>query len=131
MKYRWDEKYSELIYQYGGGISGGKAIYRSRRRTVGWVFARVDGGVAAGIGMRFAAAGSMVGFWASWFAPRGVACSTWRWNAVRFFRNESCGKCVPCRVGSQKMTDMLTAWTQGKSGTGICSCWTSFQTAIR
>jgi NADH:ubiquinone oxidoreductase subunit F (NADH-binding) len=34
-------------------------------------------------------------------------------NAVRFFRNESCGKCVPCRVGSQKLTDMLTAWTQG------------------
>src|SRR5262249_24689255 len=24
-------------------------------------------------------------------------------NATRFFRNESCGKCVPCRVGSQKL----------------------------
>jgi NADH:ubiquinone oxidoreductase subunit F (NADH-binding) len=35
-------------------------------------------------------------------------------NAVKFYRNESCGKCVPCRVGSQKLTDMLTAWTQGK-----------------
>ena len=35
-------------------------------------------------------------------------------NAVRFFRNESCGKCVPCRVGTQKMVDMLTAWTQGR-----------------
>jgi len=34
-------------------------------------------------------------------------------NAVRFYRNESCGKCVPCRVGSQKMTDMLFRWTQG------------------
>lgn len=28
-----------------------------------------------------------------------VACS-------RFFSRESCGKCVPCRVGSQKITDM-------------------------
>src|SRR5574341_1490254 len=36
-------------------------------------------------------------------------------NAVRFFRNESCGKCVPCRVGSQKMVDILTGWTQGHS----------------
>src|SRR6267143_390422 len=36
-------------------------------------------------------------------------------NAVRFFRNESCGKCVPCRVGSQKLVDILTGWTQGKS----------------
>jgi NADH:ubiquinone oxidoreductase subunit F (NADH-binding) len=35
-------------------------------------------------------------------------------NAVRFFRNESCGKCVPCRNGSQKMTDILIGWTQGK-----------------
>ena len=24
-------------------------------------------------------------------------------NATRFFRNESCGKCVPCRIGSQKL----------------------------
>jgi NADH-quinone oxidoreductase subunit F len=34
-------------------------------------------------------------------------------NAVKFYRNESCGKCVPCRVGSQKMVDMLTGWTRG------------------
>jgi NADH:ubiquinone oxidoreductase subunit F (NADH-binding) len=34
-------------------------------------------------------------------------------NAVRFYRNESCGKCVPCRVGSQKMVDLLTRWSQG------------------
>ncbi len=24
-------------------------------------------------------------------------------NATEFFRNESCGKCVPCRLGSQKL----------------------------
>ena len=35
-------------------------------------------------------------------------------NAVRFFRNESCGKCVPCRMGSQKLVEMLTAWSQGR-----------------
>jgi NADH:ubiquinone oxidoreductase subunit F (NADH-binding) len=27
-------------------------------------------------------------------------------NALEFFRNESCGKCVPCRVGSQKMANL-------------------------
>jgi NADH-quinone oxidoreductase subunit F len=36
-------------------------------------------------------------------------------NAVRFYRNESCGKCVPCRLGSQKMVEMLTGWTEGRS----------------
>ena len=29
-------------------------------------------------------------------------------NVLRFFRNESCGKCVPCRVGSQKALRILT-----------------------
>jgi NADH:ubiquinone oxidoreductase subunit F (NADH-binding) len=39
-------------------------------------------------------------------------------NSVRFFRNESCGKCVPCRLGSQKLVTMLTRWTQGKAAPG-------------
>jgi len=34
-------------------------------------------------------------------------------NAVRFFRNESCGKCVPCRVGSQKLVELLTRVARG------------------
>ena len=35
-------------------------------------------------------------------------------NSVRFFRNESCGKCVPCRVGSQKLVELLSGWTKGR-----------------
>jgi NADP-reducing hydrogenase subunit HndC len=38
-------------------------------------------------------------------------------NAVTFFRNESCGKCVPCRMGTQKLVDILTGWTHGKGST--------------
>ena len=30
-------------------------------------------------------------------------------NLVKFFRNESCGKCVPCRVGSQRAVEHLEA----------------------
>ena len=29
-------------------------------------------------------------------------------NFTRFFRNESCGKCVPCRIGSQKLFQIGT-----------------------
>jgi NADH:ubiquinone oxidoreductase subunit F (NADH-binding)/NADH:ubiquinone oxidoreductase subunit E len=29
-------------------------------------------------------------------------------NCTQFFRNESCGKCVPCRLGSQKLVDVLS-----------------------
>ena len=38
----------------------------------------------------------------------GVGCNVLA-EAVansRFYRNESCGKCVPCRIGSQKITEM-------------------------
>ena len=27
-------------------------------------------------------------------------------NAVEFYRNESCGKCVPCRIGTQKLVEL-------------------------
>ena len=30
-------------------------------------------------------------------------------NCTQFFRNESCGKCVPCRIGSQKLVEISTA----------------------
>ena len=30
------------------------------------------------------------------------------WACSRFYRDESCGKCVPCRIGSQKLTEILT-----------------------
>jgi NADH:ubiquinone oxidoreductase subunit F (NADH-binding)/NADH:ubiquinone oxidoreductase subunit E len=35
-------------------------------------------------------------------------------NCVEFYRNESCGKCVPCRVGSQKLVDVLTDLLAGR-----------------
>jgi NADH-quinone oxidoreductase subunit F len=36
-------------------------------------------------------------------------------NCVEFYRNESCGKCVPCRLGTQKLVDMLAAIVKGRS----------------
>jgi NADH:ubiquinone oxidoreductase subunit F (NADH-binding)/NADH:ubiquinone oxidoreductase subunit E len=37
-------------------------------------------------------------------------------NAVEFFRNESCGKCVPCRLGSQKFASLGAHLINGKIG---------------
>ncbi len=36
-------------------------------------------------------------------------------NLTRFFRNESCGKCVPCRVGSQKAVELLERVLAGQA----------------
>jgi NADH:ubiquinone oxidoreductase subunit F (NADH-binding)/NADH:ubiquinone oxidoreductase subunit E len=35
-------------------------------------------------------------------------------NALEFYRNESCGKCAPCRVGSQKLANLGTNLLAGK-----------------
>jgi NADH:ubiquinone oxidoreductase subunit F (NADH-binding) len=34
---------------------------------------------------------------------------------LTFTQEESCGKCLPCRVGTRKMLNLLTAITQGRS----------------
>lgn len=36
-------------------------------------------------------------------------------SLTRFFRNESCGKCVPCRVGSEKAVTLLQALADGQA----------------
>jgi NADH:ubiquinone oxidoreductase subunit F (NADH-binding) len=35
-------------------------------------------------------------------------------NCVEFFRNESCGKCVPCRLGSQQLVEQVAALREGR-----------------
>lgn len=35
-------------------------------------------------------------------------------SCLTFFRNESCGKCVPCRIGSQKLVEMATEIKAGR-----------------
>jgi formate dehydrogenase/NADH-quinone oxidoreductase subunit F len=52
-------------------------------------------------------AGSMLGSGALVVVAEGTDLLALATNVVRFFRNESCGKCVPCRVGSQKAVDIL------------------------
>jgi NADH:ubiquinone oxidoreductase subunit F (NADH-binding) len=37
-------------------------------------------------------------------------------NALEFFRNESCGKCVPCRIGSQKLATLGRSLLAGRIG---------------
>jgi formate dehydrogenase beta subunit len=37
-------------------------------------------------------------------------------NVLRFFRNESCGKCVPCRMGSHKAHELLVELLESGGG---------------
>ena len=38
-------------------------------------------------------------------------------NSMEFYRNESCGKCVPCRLGSQKVVSLGANLLEGKIAT--------------
>ncbi|MBA2576839.1 MAG: NAD(P)H-dependent oxidoreductase subunit E [Euzebyaceae bacterium] len=55
-----------------------------------------------------AEAGSMLGSGALVAVAEGTDLLAAATNVLRFFRNESCGKCVPCRVGSHKAHAILT-----------------------
>jgi formate dehydrogenase beta subunit len=53
-------------------------------------------------------AGSMLGSGAMVVIAAGTDPLAAATNVLRFFRDESCGKCVPCRVGSTKAHELLT-----------------------
>ena len=53
------------------------------------------------------AAGSMLGSGAIVVMAEGTDLLAAAVNVLRFFRDESCGKCVPCRVGSAKAHAIL------------------------
>ena len=107
--------YTEMIYQNAGGISGGAKLlaFAPSGPSSGYLPASMtelplDWNAVA-------AAGSMVGSGAIVVCAEGRCMLDMALNATRFYRNESCGKCVPCRVGSQKMVEMLKGWTAGQS----------------
>jgi NADH:ubiquinone oxidoreductase subunit F (NADH-binding)/NADH:ubiquinone oxidoreductase subunit E len=52
-------------------------------------------------------AGSMLGSGAAVFISEEQDLLDVGLNVTRFFRNESCGKCVPCRVGSEKAVKLV------------------------
>ena len=105
---------SELISHYAGGLPSGKKLkaFAPSGPSSGFLPAAM-----ADVRLDFkslADAGSMLGSGALVVFAEGTCMLDMALNATQFFRNESCGKCVPCRVGSQKLVDLLTGWTQGQ-----------------
>jgi NADH:ubiquinone oxidoreductase subunit F (NADH-binding)/NADH:ubiquinone oxidoreductase subunit E len=61
-------------------------------------------------------AGSMLGSGALVVMAEGTDLLAAATNVLRFFRNESCGKCVPCRVGSAKAHALLAELLESGGG---------------
>jgi formate dehydrogenase beta subunit len=77
-------------------------------------------------------AGSMLGSGAVIVMAEGTDLLAAGTNVLRFFRNESCGKCVPCRVGSAKahaiLSDLLE---QGKGVEDVPGEITQLEETVR
>jgi len=124
-------KYSELIQDYAGGVLDGRALlgFAPSGPSSGYLPAPM-----ADLPLDWnalAAAGSMVGSGAIVVCAEGRCMLDMALNAVRFYRNESCGKCVPCRVGSQKMVEMLTGWTEGRASDSDLQLLDDLSTAMK
>lgn len=103
----------EVIYRSAGGIRGGRKLkaFAPSGPSSGYLPASM-----ADVRLDFKAlaeAGSMLGSGAIVVCDETTCMLDMALTAVKFYRNESCGKCVPCRVGSQKMVELLTRWTHG------------------
>jgi NADH:ubiquinone oxidoreductase subunit F (NADH-binding) len=61
-----------------------------------------------------AEAGSMLGSGAVVAVAEGTCMLDLALNVARFFRDESCGKCVPCRVGTEKIVMLLEGIRNGR-----------------
>jgi len=103
----------DVLFNYAGGIRGGRQLkaFAPSGPSSGYLPASM---VDVRLDFKaLAEAGSMLGSGAIVVCDDTTCMLDMALNAVRFYRNESCGKCVPCRVGSQKMTDLLVRWTHG------------------
>jgi formate dehydrogenase/NADH-quinone oxidoreductase subunit F len=96
----------ELI-ERAGGVRGGAALAAVQPGGASSNFIgpdqldlRLDFGTLA-------EAGTMLGSGAMVVIAEGTDLLAASTNVLRFFRDESCGKCVPCRVGSTKAHTLL------------------------
>ncbi|MGA9903482.1 MAG: NAD(P)H-dependent oxidoreductase subunit E [Terriglobales bacterium] len=123
--------YGELIHENAGGITDGRKLlaFAPSGPSSGYLPSSMtdlplDWNAVA-------AAGSMVGSGAIVVCAEGRCMLDMALNATRFYRNESCGKCVPCRVGSQKLVEMLKSWTGGQSSKEDMQILGELSTAMR
>jgi formate dehydrogenase beta subunit len=103
----------EVLFKHAGGIRGGHTLkaFAPSGPSSGYLPASM-----VDVRLDFKAladTGSMLGSGAIVVCDETTCMLDMALNAVRFYRNESCGKCVPCRVGTQKMADLLVRWAQG------------------
>jgi NADH:ubiquinone oxidoreductase subunit F (NADH-binding)/(2Fe-2S) ferredoxin/Pyruvate/2-oxoacid:ferredoxin oxidoreductase delta subunit len=104
----------EIIYDIGGGIPHGKkfkAIQTGGPSGGCLPESLIDQPVDFD---RLTKAGSMMGSGGMIIMDEGTCMVDIAKYFIKFLTEESCGKCVPCREGLDRMLDILTDITEGK-----------------
>ena len=98
--------FRELLELCGGMRDGGAPV----AFAPGGASSRFLPGAQLDVAVDFdavAEAGSMLGSGAAIFVGQGRDLTEVGLDVLRFFRNESCGKCVPCRIGTEKAVKLV------------------------
>jgi formate dehydrogenase/NADH-quinone oxidoreductase subunit F len=106
------------LLEEAGGVSGGRALGVIQPGGASSNFLGPD---QIDVPLDFATlakAGSMLGSGALVVMAEGTDLLAAATNVLRFFRDESCGKCVPCRVGSAKAHQILSGLLATGGGPG-------------
>jgi len=104
----------EIIYDIGGGAQDGKSIKAVQ-----------TGGPSGGCVPvsqfdlpvdyeALSAAGSMMGSGGMVVMDESACMVDVARYFMAFLKDESCGKCVPCRIGTDRMFEILTDFTEGR-----------------
>lgn len=104
---------AELIDAFGEGMKGNRKLkaFSPGGASSGFLPASM---VGTALDFRpLAALGSMLGSGAVVAIAEGSCMLDLALNQCRFFRDESCGKCVPCRLGSERIVQILRSLQQG------------------
>jgi NADH:ubiquinone oxidoreductase subunit F (NADH-binding)/NADH:ubiquinone oxidoreductase subunit E len=106
------------LLELAGGVSGGRALGAIQPGGASSNFLGPEG---LDVPLDFdplAKAGSMLGSGALVVLAEGTDLLAAATNVLRFFRDESCGKCVPCRAGSAKAHRILAELLASGGGPG-------------
>ncbi len=106
------------LIERAGGVAGGRALLAFLPGGASSAFLPADKADTPLDFDRLRAAGSTLGSGGVVIVAEGRDLLELGLSLTRFFRNESCGKCVPCRVGSQKAVTLLEELQSGSAPLG-------------
>jgi NADH-quinone oxidoreductase subunit F len=108
----------EIIFAYGGGIKGGKKFKAALLGGAAGVFLSEE---LLDVKMDFESLKenkAVLGSGAVLVMNEETSIVDMLFSIAKFFAHESCGQCVPCRIGTKQILDIIYRIRQGRGRAG-------------